>query len=142
MLKGATGKEPPALRPRLSRARRLFPYLLLAAGLIELPWLTFLAIQLPSATDGVSWSYFWVLLDALEAAGLILTGLLYRQHNPRLAVFALPTAALLLIDAYVDTTTTTGREHLAALAMAALIELPLAAATLYATHHTWHRRPQ
>lgn len=136
MLKGATGKEPRALRPRPSRAQRLFPYLLLAAGLIELPWLTFLATQLPPATNGVSWSYFWVLLDALEAAGLILTGLLYRRHNPRLALFALPTAALLVIDAYVDTTTTTGHEHLAAIAMATLIELPLAAATLYAAHHS------
>ncbi|MFC0623586.1 hypothetical protein [Kribbella deserti] len=137
MLKGAVGKEPAAPGSRPSRARRLLPYLLLAAGLIELPWLTLLAFQLPSATNNDAWVYVWVLLDACEAVGLILTGLLYRRRSPRAAAFGLPTAALLVIDACLDIATTDGREHLAALAMAALIELPLAIACL----HTWLARP-
>lgn len=119
--------------------RQLLPYLLVGAGLIELPWLLFLADQLPSATHVQHWAAAWVGLDAVEAIGLIVTGLLYRRHDPRAALTAVATATLLLMDAWIDVTTSTGEEHLVAIGMAVLIEVPLALLCLHATRRGWHR---
>jgi hypothetical protein len=128
-------------RPAVPRAlRQLLPYLLLGAGLIELPWLLFLADQLPSATNVQHWAVVWVGLDAVEAIGLIVTGLLYRRGDPRAALTAVATATLLLADAWIDVTTSRGDERLVALGMAALIEVPLALICLYATRNGWHRQ--
>jgi hypothetical protein len=128
-------------RPAAPRGlRQLLPYLLLGAGLLELPWLLLLANQLPPATYVQHWAVAWVGLDAVEAVGLIVTGLLYRRGDPRAALTAVATATLLLTDAWIDVATSRGDEQLVAIGMAALIEVPLALICLYATRNGWHRR--
>jgi hypothetical protein len=96
-------------------------YVLLASGVALLPWLVVLALTLPQG------KLAWTGLDAMEALGLILTGLLTLRRHPLRPVAAGGTAALLVMDAWFDVTTSAGGALAAALLMAVLAELPLAA---------------
>ncbi|MDX6355809.1 MAG: hypothetical protein QOF98_2712 [Streptomyces sp.] len=109
--------------------RRRWPgYALVACGLALLPWLVVLATGLPATASAPHWTIAWVGLDAMEAVGLITTGLLTLRRHPARSVAAAATAMLLLVDAWFDVTTSTGTEFAIALLMALLAELPLAAA--------------
>jgi hypothetical protein len=117
----------PTSTPTASR-RRWPGYALVACGLALLPWLVVLATGLPATASAPHWTVAWVGLDAMEAAGLISTGLLTLRRHPARSVAAAATAMLLLVDAWFDVTTSTGTDFTIALLMALLAELPLAAA--------------
>jgi hypothetical protein len=100
----------------------------IAAGAAMVPWLAVLAVWLPSSARAWHWSTAWVGLDALEGAGLFLTGWLHRRGDPRRCLAAMATAVLLTADAWFDVTTSAPGSGLAtAVAMAVGAELPLAA---------------
>lgn len=102
--------------------------LLFACGLALLPWLVVLATTLPAVAEAPRRQAAWVGLDALEAVCLLTTGTLAARGDPRQAPAAAATAALLVVDAWFDTTTApAGGELAVAVGMAALVELPLAA---------------
>jgi 6-phosphogluconate dehydrogenase len=101
--------------------------LLMMCGLVLLPWLYVLATSLPATATASHWPVAWVGLDALEAAGLIATGVLAALDDRRHALTAAATATLLVVDAWFDTTTAAaGRDLATAVAMAVCVELPLA----------------
>ncbi|WP_391858724.1 hypothetical protein [Streptomyces rhizosphaerihabitans] len=103
-------------------------WLLVVCGLALLPWLYVLATGLPDTASAAHWPVTWVGLDALEAAGLIATGVLAVRGDRRHPLAATTTATLLVIDAWFDTTTAAAGSDLAAAAtMALCAELPLAA---------------
>lgn len=103
-------------------------WLLVVCGLALLPWLYALATGLPDTASAAHWPVTWVGLDALEAAGLIVTGVLAVRDDRRHPLAATMTATLLVIDAWFDTTTAAaGSDLAAAAAMALCAELPLAA---------------
>jgi len=107
------------------RTRSRIGYGLIACGLALLPWLVVLATGV--LFDTARESLTWVGLDGLEAVGLVTTGLLVLWRDPRRTLAAAATAALLLADAWFDTTTATpGADLISALAMAVGAELPLA----------------
>ncbi len=117
---------PPATDPApAAEAVRLRPprsaYVLLAAGAALIPWLVVLA------SVQQRWTVTWVGLDAMEALGLVATGLLTLRAHPMRSVVASVTAALLVIDAWFDLTTSPAGALLPAVLMATLAELPLAA---------------
>lgn len=117
-----------AQEPRPARGMRLAGGLLVACGLGLLPWLYVLATGLPATATAAHWPVAWVGLDALEALGLIATGLLAARGDRRHALAAAATAALLVVDAWFDTTTAApGGDFATAVAMALGAELPLAA---------------
>ncbi|MFE7859076.1 hypothetical protein [Streptomyces sp. NPDC057403] len=108
------------------RNRARIGYGLVVCGLALLPWLVVLATGV--LVDSARESLTWVGLDSLEAVGLVTTGLLVLRRDPRRTLGASATAALLLADAWFDTTTaTSGTDLISALAMAVGVELPLAA---------------
>jgi hypothetical protein len=114
-------RRAPAYRTR-ARARYRWPaYVLMGGGVLLLPWLVLLAVTLPTQTLA------WVGLDAMEAGGLIVTGLLVLRRHPLRAATAAMTATLLLVDAWFDITTSTGSDLAVAVILAVLAELPLAA---------------
>lgn len=124
----------PAMRPGadrdqpLDQLRRRLGLGLLCCGVALLPWLVVLATGLPGRTLAGHWSLAWVGLDAAEALGLIVTGLLATRRDHRLGPIAAATATLLLVDAWFDTlTASSGGDLVAALLMASCAELPLAA---------------
>jgi phosphoribosylamine---glycine ligase len=101
------------------------------AGAGLLPWMVYLAISLPPSARAWHWSAAWVGLDAMEATGLLATGLLALRRDPRCGLAALPTAGLLMADAWFDVATAPpGSGQLASIAMAIGAELPAAAICL------------
>ncbi|MGW2485777.1 hypothetical protein ACWCV9_00975 [Streptomyces sp. NPDC001606] len=117
-----------AEEPRPARGMRRAGWLLLACGLALLPWLYAVATGLPATATAAHWPVAWVGLDALEALGLIATGLLAAGGDRRHALAAAATATLLVVDAWFDTTTAApGGDFATAVAMALGAELPLAA---------------
>jgi hypothetical protein len=117
-----------AQEPRPVRGMRRAGWLLVVCGLALLPWLYVLATGLPATATAAHWPVAWVGLDALEALGLIATGVLAARSDRRHALAAAATATLLVVDAWFDTTTAApGGDFATAVAMALGAELPLAA---------------
>lgn len=113
--------------PRRDRSRWLAGAIA-AAGAGLIPWMVILARTLPSSARAAHWGAAWVGLDALEALGLITTGLLLIRRDSRYCLTAAATAVLLLADAWLDTATAPpGREQLLAAGLALFAELPAAA---------------
>jgi len=86
-----------------------------------------LATGLPSTASAPHWTLAWVGLDAMEAVGLIGTGVLTLRRHPLRSAAAAATAMLLAVDAWFDITTSTGSDLTIAVLMALLAELPLTA---------------
>jgi phosphoribosylamine---glycine ligase len=99
-----------------------------AAGIGLLPWMAYLAISLPPSTEAWHWPAAWIGLDVMEAAGLLATGILLLRRDVRCCLTALPTAGVLLSDAWFDCATAPpGGGELASVGMAIVAELPTAA---------------
>ncbi len=97
-----------------------------AAALV--PWMWVLATTMPSTATVSNWSAAWVGLDAMEAAALLGTGVLFVRRDPRYGLGAAVAAALLAADAWFDVATAMpGAARASAIALAAGVELPLAA---------------
>ncbi|WNI15416.1 hypothetical protein [Actinacidiphila sp. ITFR-21] len=107
--------------------RRWPGYALAACGAALVPWLVVLATGLPPTTAVPHLTTAWVGLDAMEAVGLIATGLLTVRRHPVRSAAAAATAMLLVVDAWFDVMTSSGADLTAALLMAFAAELPLAA---------------
>jgi hypothetical protein len=112
------------------RARTLSAgHALAGAGIALIPWIFLLRQQLPETKVVGGWCTAWVGLDAMEAIGLLTTGVLLVRRNERYRLAAVATTALLVVDAWFDLTTSApGSEQLAAIAMAAGAEIPIAVA--------------
>lgn len=109
------------------RRGRLIGLGLVGAGIVLLPWLVVLATSLPATATASHWSAAWVGLDAMEAAGLITTGVLVARGDRHRGPAAAATGMLLVVDAWFDVMTAApGADRLSALAMAGFAELPLA----------------
>ncbi len=123
-----TGAGPPTRRTVRHLSSRWLAIALAGAGVGLLPWLVYLAVSLPASPRAWHWPVAWVGLDAMEAAGLLSTGLLLLRRDVRFCLTAMATAALLLADAWFDVTTAQpGAGELTSVAMALVAELPTAA---------------
>jgi hypothetical protein len=120
---------PPAPRRGLIGLRsRHLGLAFVGCGVAMVPWLVVLAKTLPDTAQVRHWSAAWVGLDALEALGLAATGRLLLRRDPRFCLTATATAALLVVDAWFDVTTSApGPELTTAVSMALGAELPMAA---------------
>lgn len=116
------GDEHRSAGPRVRRWYGM-EHVLIADGLALQPWLVLPANGLPGTTIAANWCDAWIGLDALEALGLITTGLLaLHGHHPHAFT---ATATLLVVDAWFDTMTAAlGGNQLSAVAMAFGAELP------------------
>jgi hypothetical protein len=112
----------------------------IVCGVGMIPWLAFLAVSLPSATEVPHWSLAWVGLDSMEAVGLFTTGLLIRRGDPRRSLTAMATAVLLTVDAWFDiTTSASGGARTEAIVMAAFAEIPMAVICTVIAYRSLHR---
>jgi hypothetical protein len=110
------------LRP----ARWIAPLFGLAA-LVLVPWIVVLAERLPSTHAAPHWDVTWVGFDVALSGLLIAVAVAAWRRSPWLEGTATAAAALLLIDAWFDVTTSaSGGELLTSLVEALLVEVPLA----------------
>jgi hypothetical protein len=119
------GRPGPAQDPLLCRARMVA----LAVGGFLLPWCALLSMTLPATAQAQHWSLAWTGLDAAEAVAALATAVLLARGDSRAALTAVAGGVLLLTDAWFDVCTSApGLDHALALAEAAFVEVPLAAA--------------
>ena len=97
-------------------------------GVLLVPWIGVLIVQLHGQAGKRSFSSSWVGLDVIETVFLlIVAGLLRRRHRLTSPVAA-ATAAILCVDAWFDTMSAAPQlPYAESLAMACFAELPLAA---------------
>src|SRR6185437_5008060 len=97
-------------------------------GVVLLPWIWLLIVQLHGQAGKRSFSASWVGLDIMEAGCLLTVAWLMRRRHRITSPVAAATAAILGLDAWFDTMSAAPQLMYAeSLAMAFFAELPLAA---------------
>jgi hypothetical protein len=124
---GALQAVLPRETPTTRRRRLSFMGTLVVACLILIPWIVFLAAELPRRYHARNWDVAWAGFDVLLLAGLGLTAWAAWRRRQILIPAAFATATLLVCDAWFDVlTAATRRDQILSAASALLIELPLA----------------
>ncbi len=124
------------VEPRIVRWVGIF-FVACFVGLI--PWTWYLAGSLPDRQLSSHYNVAWTGFDVMLAVVLLATGLCVLLRSPFLAVTGAAAACFLVIDAWFDVTTAPpGRQFLEAMIMAAVAELPLAAACGWLSYRTEH----
>jgi hypothetical protein len=111
-------------------------------SVIMLPWTIYLGYSLPTRQDSPHYDMAWVGFDVLLLVALAGTGYFAIRRSAYLAIAAAATAALLVVDAWFDIMTSPRRELPEAIALAVLVELPLAGLCAWLSYHTEHLEEQ
>jgi hypothetical protein len=110
--------------------------LYLTLSVLLLPWMAYLAVASPAEFGDGHWRVAWVGLDAMEAVALAVTARLAYRRSTWVDIAATATFVLLVVDAWFDIATAdTGWGLVQAIAAAAVLELPLAAMSLWVARH-------
>jgi len=99
-------------------------------AVVTMPWTIYLAVTLPTRQLSRHWDVAWVGLDIAIVLMLILNAIYSYLESKWLVMSATATTALLLVDGWFDVMTSrAGKSFVEALALALLIEFPLAILT-------------
>lgn len=113
-----------AARRRFGRVVRA----IVTVGAVALvPWSIYLALSLPRRTMTDHWRWAWVGFDLMMAVALAFTAWCGWHRRQLVTVGLTASAVLLTCDAWFDVMLTRGTGRWVSLAMALLVELPLAA---------------
>jgi hypothetical protein len=107
-------------------------------SLILLPWIVYLGHSLPSRQVSPDYDVAWVGFDVILLVAVASTGYFALRRSRYLAAAATATATLLVVDAWFDVMTSPPGQRLESVALAALIELPLASVCAWLSYHTQH----
>jgi type IV secretory pathway component VirB8 len=105
-------------------------------SLILLPWIVYLAYSLPSRQVSADYDVAWAGFDVMLVLALAGTGYFALRRSRYLATAAAATATLLVVDAWFDVMTTLPGQRLEPVALAVLVELPLASVCVWLSFHT------
>lgn len=120
-----------------SRFTRWAGPLFAACALILLPWIVVIAVTLPSRQLSPNYDVAWAGYDVLLLAALKATAVTALRRSPYLGMASSWCAGLLTADAWFDVVTAPGgAARWEAVAMAALVELPLAALCVWLSKHS------
>lgn len=109
----------PGRSVRTVALKRWMLILLGVGSVLLVPWMVVLALTLPGSTQVQHWSVAWIGIDVLMAAGCAATALLGLRADPRARLTASATAAVAVLDAWFDiTTSSSGGDLVQALACA------------------------
>ncbi len=114
-------------KPRAHRIRRRRLALNIAAALVLLPWIVYLAVRLPNHYVARNWAAAWVGFDVLLLVMFVLTAILVLLRRQLLVLSAFGTGALLVCDAWFDVLTAAPSDRWLSAATALFVELPIAA---------------
>ena len=109
---------------------------------IMVPWTIYLGYSLPARQDSPHYDIAWVGFDVLLLLVLAGTGYFALRRSAYLAIAAAAAATMLVVDAWFDIMTSPRHEIPEAIALAALIELPLAGLCAWLSYHTEHLEEQ
>jgi hypothetical protein len=102
------------------------------AAVVLLPWIVYLAVTLPKRNLDHHYRAAWVGFDVFLVVVIIRTAYMAFRVDQRVQFAATATATLLIVDAWFDVTTSSGRgQVLEALVLAAVIEIPAAIFSIY-----------
>jgi len=111
--------------------RRWVPPLLALTALVLVPWTIWLATTLPSHEVAEHWDLAWAGFDLMLAAALLSTAVSAWRGGPLLQANASAAGTLLVVDAWFDLLTSSGRDLTYAIVLALVAELPLAVVCLW-----------
>ena len=136
----ATTSVPPATSFRETASRRYLPvwcgWLLLTLGLLTLPWIAGIVVFLPSRAQTAHYDISWAGFDVLLCLLLLRNGWSVLRDRPSTGLSAAMAGSLLIVDAWFDVMSATSTTALVvAIAMAVLVELPLAVFCLWMAGH-------
>lgn len=113
------------------RVTRLAGPLFVLLSVLLVPWTVFIGLELPSRAVSSNYDVAWAGFDVFLCTGLAATGYYALRRSRWLPVAAAATATMLIVDAWFDVMTSpAGRDLVAAIVLAALVELPLSALCL------------
>lgn len=111
--------------------RRWVPPALALIALALVPWAIWLATTLPSHEVAEHWDLAWAGFDLMLAAALLATAVSAWHGGRLLQANASAAGTLLVIDAWFDLLTSSGRNLTYAIVLAVVAELPLAVVCLW-----------
>ena len=118
-----------------SRVVRLTGPLFAVLSLLLVPWIVFIAVALPSRQLSPNYDIAWAGFDLFLFVGLAATAYCALRRSRWLPIAAAATAAMLIVDAWFDVLTShAGRDLVAAIAFALIVELPLSALCWFVAH--------
>ncbi len=106
----------------------------LVGSVVLIPWIVYLAFSLPERQVSHHYGVAWVGFDAFEVIALGATGYLALRRSRYLALASASAATLLVCDAWFDVLTSPRLYE--ALALAVVIELPLAGVCAWLSYNT------
>jgi len=105
-------------------------------SVLLVPWTVYLAYDLPRRARTPHYNWAWVGFDVMLAAALIALAWTAMRRSDWLPVAGAWSAALLITDAWFDVMTApTNGGFVTAVAMAGLVELPLAGVSIWLCRH-------
>jgi hypothetical protein len=122
--KSLTDVAGPPEKIRRVRVARLS--ILIAAVLVLIPWIVYLALTLPERYVTTHWELTWVGFDVLLLALFVTTAVLGLMRRQLIVLSAFATGVLLVCDAWFDVTTAGPHDRPLSLLSAVLVELPMA----------------
>ncbi|MDO9408836.1 hypothetical protein [Patulibacter sp.] len=119
---------------------RLIPWwvarLFAVCAVLLIPWSAFLVLTLPGHTTAHAWNLAWAGFDVGMAVVLGATAFAVVTRSVWSGPLAAAAGTMLLVDAWFDVTTSApGAEQVQAIAMAVLVEIPLALLLLATARH-------
>jgi hypothetical protein len=125
-----------ARTPAIAPAPRWVAPVYIVLAVLLMPWTVYLGIVLPDHTTSRHWDVAWVGFDLAIIATLLLTGWFAYRRSRLVESSAVAAATLLIVDAWFDCTTASRPGEVAqALAMAFVVEIPLALLSLWIARH-------
>jgi hypothetical protein len=125
--------------PRVVVAARSISELFIVMGLALGGWIVYLALKLPARNTNLHYDLTWVGFDVGLLAAIASTAYFATRLDPRVTLAANATATLLLVDAWMDITSSASTGALLlAIAFAVLFELPVALISLRIAHSIMH----
>jgi hypothetical protein len=119
-----------------SRAVRWAGPMFALFSVIMLPWTWYLAATLPSRQLSPNYDVAWAGFDVMLLVALAGTAYFALRRSRYLSAAASAAAVMLVVDAWFDVVTTPPGQRLESIALAVLVELPLACVCVWLSHHT------
>lgn len=105
-------------------------------SLLFIPWIAFIAVELPSRQLSPHYDLAWAGFDAMVLVALASTGYFALRRSRYLTTAATAAGTMLIVDAWFDVLTSRRHDRLVAVIFAVAIELPLAAVCWWLSQQT------